>query len=164
MKKHKLELKWAFIFCAMSLLWMLAERLAGLHDVNIAAHAMYSNFVAIPAIIIYFLALREKRSIDFHGYMTFRQGFISGLFLSLFVAVLSPIVQVITFKIITPYYFENAIKYAVAHNLMTIDAALANFNLNAYMLQAFLGALFMGIVTSAIVALFTASKKLPQAL
>lgn len=60
MKKYRIEIKWGAIFALMSLLWMVLERIVGLHDEHIELHATYTNFVAIPAIAIYVLGLLEK--------------------------------------------------------------------------------------------------------
>jgi len=60
MNKFKLEIKWALLFTIMSLLWMLLERLLGLHDEHIEKHAIYTNFIAIPSILIYVFALHQK--------------------------------------------------------------------------------------------------------
>ncbi len=38
MKKISTEIKWALIFVAMSLLWMLLEKLSGLHSTHIDKH------------------------------------------------------------------------------------------------------------------------------
>jgi hypothetical protein len=66
MKSIKIELKWAFIFTIMSLLWMALEKVTGLHDVNIEQHYIYTNLYAIPAIVIYVLALKDKKH-NFYG-------------------------------------------------------------------------------------------------
>jgi len=91
MSTYSIEIKWGILFVLMQLAWMIAERLAGLHDVHIAQHHIYSNFVAIPAIAVYVFALLDKRRSFYGGYMTFRQGFISGLFITLVVTLLSPL-------------------------------------------------------------------------
>jgi hypothetical protein len=61
MKKRLIEIKWGLIFVIMMLLWMYFEKSMGWHDENIAEHATYTNLVAIPSIIVYVLALLEKR-------------------------------------------------------------------------------------------------------
>lgn len=160
MKKYSIELKWAVIFAGMSLLWMLLERLAGLHSTHIDKHPIYTNFIAIPAIAIYVFALLEKRRKDYNGVMTWKQGFISGLIITLIVTVLSPLTQVITAEIITPDYFSNAIEYAVSNGKLTRAAAEQYFNLGSYIVQGLIGAPVMGIVTSAVVALFVRKKDL----
>ena len=66
MNNYRIELKWGLLFVGMMLLWMLGERLAGLHDTHIAHHATWTNLVAIPSIIIYVLGLRDKRE-HFYG-------------------------------------------------------------------------------------------------
>ena len=61
MNKYKIELKWGIIFTTMMLVWMVLERIAGLHSEHIDKHAIFTNFVSIPAIIVYVLALLDKR-------------------------------------------------------------------------------------------------------
>ncbi len=158
MKNIKIELKWGIIFALAGLLWMLLERLAGLHDAHIDLHPYLTNLFVLPAIAIYVFALRDKRKNDYGGSMSYKQGFITGLVISLIVTVLSPLTQFITATIITPDYFNNVIAYSVSTGLMEQDAAEAYFNLNNYIIQSLIAAPIMGIITSAIVALFVKTK------
>ena len=155
MKNIKIEIKWAIIFALMTLLWMVLERSVGLHDTQIDKHAVYTNFIAIPAISVYVFALLDKRKNFYHGKMTYLQGFICGLIITLFVTVLSPLTQYITSTIITPDYFENAIAYGVSTGKITPEAAEDYFNLENYIIQGLIGAPFMGLITTALVAIFT---------
>lgn len=154
MSKFRIEIKWAVIFALATLLWMVFEKSIGWHDVLIEKHAIYTNFFAIIAIAVFVLALLDKRKVDFNGKMNWKQGFISGIFLSVIIAVLSPLTQYITNTFITPEYFPNIIKFAVDSGKMSQEAAESYFSLKSYALQSFFGALTMGIVTSAIVAFF----------
>lgn len=159
MAKIKLEIKWALIFVAMSLLWMLLEKLVGLHGTHIDKHMYLTNLFAIPAIIVYVLALKDKKKKDYNGHMTYKQGLISGLIITFIVALLSPLTQWIISTIITPEYFPNVIAYSVEtgyHN--SLEEAEAYFNLPNYIKQSTIGALIMGTVTSAIVAIFVWTK------
>lgn len=158
MKNVKIEIKWGIIFAIMGLLWMVLERLVGLHDEYIDKHAIYTNLIAFPAIAIYVFALLDKRKNFYDGSMTYMQGFIAGIFITVVVTVLSPLTQYITSTIITPDYFTNVIAYSVESGAMTQEDAEAFFNLKNYMIQAALGAPAMGILTSAIVAVFTRKK------
>lgn len=158
MKNIKIEIKWAIIFALMTLLWMVFERSVGLHDTQIDKHAVYTNFIAIPAISVYVFALLDKRKNFYHGKMTYLQGFICGLIITLFVTVLSPLTQYITSTIITPDYFENAIAYGVSTGKTTPEAAEDYFNLENYIIQGLIGAPFMGLITTALVAIFTRKK------
>ncbi len=162
MKKFSIEIKWALIFTLVALVWMYFEKLMGWHDEQIAKHAVYTNIFAIPAIIIYWLALRDKRENYYGGQMTWVQGFVSGILISLVVAVLSPLSQYITHHYITPEYFTNIISYSVDNGKMSMEAAKNYFNLGSYIIQGVTGAVVMGIVTSAIVAFFVKKKKKPE--
>jgi len=159
MKRIAIELRWALIFFIIMLLWMALERVVGLHDQYIAYHAIYTNFFFIPAVIIYLLALRDKKKRFYNGKMTWKQGFLAGLVITLFLVILSPLGQWITSALITPYYFSNVIEYAVGQSLMTQVDAEAYFSLKNYIFQSMAGAAVMGVVTSAVVAIFFRTKK-----
>lgn len=159
MKKFSIEIKWGIIFTVISLIWMFMEKGLGWHDENIAQHAIYTNLFAIIAIVLYVLALLDKRKNFYDGRMTWSQGFISGIVVSMVVALLSPIAQVVTHELITPDYFENVITYTVESGAMSRAAAEEYFNLTSYIIQSFFFALVVGIVTSAIVAFFVRTEK-----
>jgi len=137
---------------------MFLEKNVGLHDEYIGKHAIYTNLFGIVAIIIYFLALKNKKQAFFNGSMNWKQGFISGMILSVFIAILSPLTQYIISTYISPEYFDNVIAYTVESKKMTLKNAEGYFNLKSYMLQSAFGALAMGLVTSAVVAFFMKSK------
>lgn len=158
MKKFAIEIKWGFIFALVLLLWMVMEKMLGWHSEHIDKQAIYTNFFAIPSIIVYVLALLDKRKNFYHGKMSWLDGFLSGLGISIIVTILSPLTQYITSEIITPEYFPNVIAYVVETGKMTQEKAEAYFNLSSYMMQSALGALLMGAITSAIVALFVRKK------
>ena len=61
MRKYSIELKWTVIFSVSTILWMLGERMLGLHDEYIEEHSFYTSFFGIVAIGIYLLALYDKR-------------------------------------------------------------------------------------------------------
>ncbi|MDX1761709.1 MAG: DUF4199 domain-containing protein [Christiangramia sp.] len=154
MKKFSIEIKWGIIFSVVSLLWMFLEKGLGWHDENISKHAIYTNLFAVVAIVLYILALLDKRKNFYNGKMTWSQGFVSGIVISIVVAVLSPLAQYITHKLITPDYFNNIIEYSVESGAMSRESAEEYFNLTSYILQSFFFALVVGVVTSAIVAYF----------
>jgi hypothetical protein len=160
MKNLKIEIKWAIIFSVIGLLWMLLEKLVGLHSTHIDKHMYLTNLFAIPAIIVMVLALKDKKKDFYAGQMNYKQGLISGTILSVFIALLSPLTQWITSTIITPEYFPNVIAYSVETGYYkSIEEAEAYFNLKNYIVQSIIGALLMGIITTAIAMIFIRSKK-----
>ena len=158
MKKYTIEIKWGAIFSIAMILWMILEKSVGLHDVHIDKHPIYTNLFAIVAIIIYILAIKDKKKNFFNNNMDWKQGFVSGIYVTIVVALFSPLVQYIISTFITPDFFKNAINYAVEHKKLTQTQAEAYFNLKSYMMQSVFGALSMGVVTAAIVAYFNKTK------
>lgn len=161
MKSIRTELKWAVIFILVSLLWMLLERLAGFHDQHIDKHAIVTNFFMIPAILIYYLAFREKKHKDLGGSMTFKQGMITGLIMTFFITLLTPLSQYLSTSVISPHYFENIIEYSVAQGEMDQATAEAYFNSSSYLVQSIIFAPVAGIMTSLIMSFFFRSGKKP---
>jgi hypothetical protein len=159
MKNSNIEIKWAIIFSIVGLLWMVLEKVSGLHDEYIDYHLYLTNLFAIPAITMMVLALKEKKAKFYQGTMTYKQGLISGLILSILIAGISPLTQYITTFFITPEYFATVIKRSVELGYYpTIEEAKANFNYENYAIQGAIGALVMGIITTAIAMLFLRSK------
>lgn len=154
MDNRTTELKWALIFAAMGLVWMFLEKITGLHSTHIDQHPTYTNFIAIPAVLVYVLALRDKRRSYPDGRMTYGQAWVSGLVMTAIVTALSPLTQYITSTLITPGYFPTVIAYSVENGLMTQEAAEAYFNLKGYILQGLVFTPVMGLVTTTIVAFF----------
>lgn len=158
MKKYSIEIKWALVFVVMTLVWVFCEKLADLHSTQISKHAIFTNFIAVPAIVIYVMALLDKKKNYYHGQMSYRQGFMTGIIITLIVTLLSPLTQYISSTFISPEYFTNAKNYAVTHGKMTQAEADTYFNLKSYIIQGLIGAPVMGLITTAIVALFTKTK------
>lgn len=159
MKNIKIEIKWALIFTIVGLIWMVLEKISGLHSTYIDYHMYLTNLFVIPVIWIMVLALKDKKNNSYNGKISYKQGLISGVILSLFIAILSPIAQYFTSYFISPEYFPNVIKRSVEIGYYkTTEEAEANFNYANYAVQGAFGALVMGIITSAIVMLFIRSK------
>jgi hypothetical protein len=160
MKNIKIEIKWAIIFSVVGLLWMLLEKLSGLHGKYIDYHLYLTNLFAIPAIIVMVMALKDKKKNFYDGQMNYKQGLFSGIILSVFIALISPLTQWITSYVITPEYFPNVIKRFVELGYFKTTAeAEAQFNFQNYVIQGLIGALVMGIVTTAIAMIFIRTKK-----
>jgi hypothetical protein len=138
----------------MMLVWMLLEKTLGWHDAQIADHKWITMLFVPFAVFMYVLAMRETRRRFYNRKITWLQGFLSGLIITIFIALLSPLAQYLTHNYITPEYFENVKDYSITNKLMTIETANEYFNLNTYLLQSFFGALLGGVLTSAIVAIF----------
>ena len=158
MSKYRIEIKWAFIYAIISLAWMVFEKEMGWHDVNISKHPIYSSLFSFIAIIIYYFALREKKIVSYNNSIHWKEAFVSGTVLSIFVAILSVPVFYLTINVISPTFFSNMINYAVTSKIYTLQQAETYFNTESYLLQNVVGTLSMGIVTSAVISYFIKTK------
>ncbi|WP_413512920.1 DUF4199 domain-containing protein [Myroides odoratus] len=159
MKNSSIELKWGIIFSLVGLLWMVLEKVTGLHGKYIDYHMYLTNLFAIPAVIVMVLALKDKKKNFYEGDMTYSEGMLTGVVLSLIIALLSPLTQWITSYVITPDFFPKVIQRSVelGYYANTQDAA-SYFNYANYARQGFLMNLMMGVGTTAIIMIFLRSK------
>lgn len=151
MKTLTIEAKWAILFSVMTLIWILLERISGLHSTHIAQHAIFTNVFIIPAVALYVIALREIKSKGFDGKMSFQQGLLSGLIMTLMITALTPVTQTIATKYISPNFFQNFTNYAVQSGQLSLKDAEQYFNLKSYIIQALIGTPVMGMVTTLII-------------
>jgi hypothetical protein len=158
MKKFSIELKWGLIFVLVMLAWMYMEKLLGWHDQKIDKHTYLTMIFILPAVLIYIIALRDKRNNYYGGKMNWFQGLMSGILIGFIVALLSPLSQFIILRFITPEYLDNAIRYAVDNGIRTQVQAENEFTLRNYIIQAIIGALALGTITGAIVSIFIRKK------
>ena len=89
--------------------------------------------------------------------MTFLQGLLSGMVITLVVVLLTPLSQYISHSLISPDYFSNVIQLTVNSGKMTLLEAEAYFNLMNYITQSLLFATVMGLLTTAVVMIFLRS-------
>ena len=159
MSKYKIEIKWAFIYTIASLAWMVFEKEMGWHDVSISKHPLYSTLFSFVGIIIYYFALREKKIISYNNIIHWKEAFVAGAIMTVFVTILAIPVFYLTVNVISPLFFKNMIDYAVSSKVYTPEQAESYFNIKSYLLQVVGGSLSMGIVTSAVIAYIIQTKK-----
>ena len=138
---------------------MIFEKVMDWHDEFIDKHAIYTNIFGIIALGIYILALRDKRNNFFKGSITWRQGFVTGIILTIIITIFSPLSQYIVATYISPEYFDNMIEYSVQNKRMNLEQASTLYNLKSYIIQAIFSALVMGVGTAALAALIIRNKK-----
>lgn len=153
-----IEFKWAIIFTIAILCWMLLEKTMGWHEEGIVDRSWFTLFFIPFAILLYLSPMREKRRRVYNRKMTWMQAFVSGLILTVFIALLSPLAQYVTHNYFTPEYFNTVSENSVTNNLMTQTKANDIFKISNYIWQSFFGAMGLGIATSAIAAFFVKKK------
>ena len=83
---------------------------------------------------------------------TFKQLFCFGMNLTTVVTILSPVVQSIFHKLISPDFFARVITLAVDYNLLSRNAAERKYNLSNYILENIVGTFLFGAFLSLIIA------------
>lgn len=158
MKTIQHAVKWGGVFGLTMLVWMVLEKMSGLHSTHLQYHMYLTNLFAIPAIYVYARAGREYRTKVKGGSVKFLEALQGGLATTLVVVLLSAPMQYIISTYISPEYFPNVINLSVEMKMMTKEEAEAYFNVTNYIKQAVMGSAMMGAITSLIIAFFSSKK------
>lgn len=161
MKKFAIEIKWGIRYFFAYLVWVYIEKMSGYYNEKIGDYLMYSMLFYFIAVFIYVFAIKDKKKNFFNDNMDWKQGCVTGIFITIVIAVLMPLCQIVIHKGMAPEFFPNMIENAVAKG-NKIENAKAYFNLSSYIFQGIFSALSFGVVISAIVAYFLQTKSLKK--
>lgn len=161
MKKFAIEIKWGIRYFFAYLLWVYVEKMSGYYSEKIGDYLLYSLLFYFIAIFIYVLAINDKKKNYFNNNMDWKQGAVTGIFMTIVIAILMPLCQIVIHKGMAPEFFPNMIENSVLKGSKLEDAK-AYFNLSSYIFQSVFSALSFGVVISAIVAYFLQTKNLKK--
>ena len=157
MKKFAIEIKWGIRYAFLWILWLFIEKSSGYYESKISDYALYSMLFTFVTIFVYYVAIKEKKKDFFNDEMSWKQGCVTGIFLTIVMAVLTPFCQIIFHKAIAPEFFPNMIEYSVSKG-NSKEVAENYFNLSSFIIQNIFSTLSLGVVISAVVALFLQTK------
>jgi hypothetical protein len=159
MSQYRIEIKWAIINAVVSMLWFLGERIAGFHGKYLSEQANISLLLFFPIIIIYFLGCIDKKRNFYKGDMTYLQGFLFGLRLTVYILILTPFTQFISSYVISPDFFNRMIDYSVQAGSLTMDQAKRQFSYGNFLFISILSEIITGVPIAAFVPIWTKSAK-----
>lgn len=150
---RSIELRYGIYYALAMLAWITLEYLAGLHDSfnNLQPYAAMI-FLVIAALIFWKGMLYRKHWNG--GFITRSGAFISGMFIAIFAALMSPAVNYIFHTWINPDFFTLMAAKAVESMEATEEMAKEYFNLRTYVQQSIIGILISGTIISGVIALF----------
>lgn len=157
MKKFAIEIKWGIRYAFLWILWLFIEKSSGYYESKISDYALYSMLFTFVTIFVYYVAIKEKKKDFFKDEMSWKQGCVTGIFLTIVMAILTPLCQIIFHKAIAPEFFPNMIEYSVSKG-NSKEVAENYFNLSSFIIQNIFSTLSLGVVISAVVALFLQTK------
>lgn len=154
MKKYLIEIKWSIILGLLYLGWFLFEKIVGFHSSKALYEPLF-NLLFTPIFgFIFYLAIKNKKQIDFSNEINWKQGFGSGIVLAFFVALTTSIATYLTFLFISPDFFKNAIQMSSKQNMED------QYNIGVFIKNNIFGMLSFGVVFAAIFSYFLKNKSL----
>lgn len=154
-----LELRWGVIIGLVNLLWLYLSFYLGMHTSGLAWIQVMGLVGMVLSVVGYVLGLRavSRRFPE----MTFLEGVKSGIRIAGIVAVFAVIAQLGYFYIVHPEWTDTMVaetaKYYESQGVTGADleeykeGARTTFGLRSYLIQAALGALLVGAVSSLVV-------------
>jgi hypothetical protein len=133
----------------VTFVWALIAKVLGFHSDRIASGQIFNTLIIVPSFFAYVFSIIEKSRTRYQGHITFKQGFVSGMMLTLFVTILGPLTPLFS-VMISPDFFNNAIQFVVSNKTMTEAEAVEFFNLTSFIIQGIIAAPVFGLVLSAV--------------
>jgi hypothetical protein len=146
----KVELKWVAIVFVLHVLWHIGERVLGFYSDKIAYHEFSGTAFMLVYGLIMFLAIADIRSQN-RGYLNRRHGFLSGLFISLVLVALAPLMIAILLFAIQPDFFDKLIIAATENGEYSVyEAAQQEYNYWSFVRLYMAGYLLVGALSAAL--------------
>ncbi|OYU79436.1 MAG: hypothetical protein CFE23_14145 [Flavobacterium sp. BFFFF1] len=149
MKKFAIEIKWAIRYIFVFLAWVFLEKYCGAYDENVGSYFLFSFGFYIFAFLIYLMALKDKKEHYFSNQLEWKQGTVSGIYMTVFIAILMPVAQIIIQKAIAPEFFPNMIKHSLASKNANAQAIREYFSFPDYITHSIFLALSVGMIYAA---------------
>lgn len=144
-------LKWGVVIGVLSLLWHVLEKFTGFDSDFIEYHTKAGIFFLVPFVMIYVLALLQKRN-ENGGTLTY----MDGLKHALYIAILSiPFVMLATFikiKMISPDFQTNMIDFLITTGAEQSDVESAFSDMGILSSSALFS--MFGVVAGALAMIF----------
>ncbi|MDF1823800.1 MAG: DUF4199 domain-containing protein [Verrucomicrobiales bacterium] len=154
-----LELRWGLIIGAANLVWLYLSYYLGMHDRglgSIQVMGLISVFISVLGYVFALRALMKK-----FPETQFLEGIRSGAMIAGVVAIFAALAQVGYFQIINPgwtdhmvaltrsFYLESGLSDNEASEYA--EGARKTFGLTSYLVQAALGALIIGMISTTVI-------------
>jgi glucose uptake protein GlcU len=155
----KNEFKWAVIMSVVLLVWLTLLKFLGFQEADKAdLFVIVVNAYYLLLFGMYLLAINERRRKQ-NGYITRRDAFLTGLLVTLFLVVLSPLNMAIFYYLINPNFFDVMIAVSI-ENGVSEQVAQGDYNLYSYIFSSIVMNLVAGGVFSALGAVLL--QKIPN--
>jgi uncharacterized protein YqgC (DUF456 family) len=150
----KNEIKYAILFVFLSFIWNCIEYFTGLQNKYINIHPYFvTTFFILMTSVIYFLATREKKRAR-GGRITFMQGLITGMTLTLFILILNPAALYLFSEFINPNFYNSFIRHDVLTGKYSVSEANDYYNLPNFIKVGTLYRFIMGMFATVIISFF----------
>ena len=166
-----LELRWGIIIGLANLVWLYLSCFLGMHDQGLGMIQVMTLVSVLISVFGFLFALRAlMRQVPETQYL---EGVRAGAIIAGTVAVIAAVAQVGYFKVINPGWTDYMVEMTRAHYLESwlsenesaefAEGARKTFGLPSYMLQSALGALLIGMMSTAIIMAFLTKRNRARA-
>lgn len=158
MKNFAIEIKWAVLLSMATIAFSYLAKYLGYYDAKIAYYQVFSFLIAPLWLVIYYLAIREKKIEFFNSKMDWKRGFVSGIIIAAIATFLAPFGEWYTYEVIAPTYFTDAANFSVENGKMDREQAQTYFSLSSFIMQSIFSTLSGGVVIAGIISFILKSK------
>ncbi len=145
--KFKTEVKFGLVIGLLTIIWLLGEYSTGLHHKHHDLFLIVTNFVYIIPLTGIYMGISDKRKNYYNHSLTFGQGVLTGLIISVIYSLIAGIGQYCYHVIINPGYFDLMIAKSQEHGVSKEEAA-KYFNTYNYTMSVVVADFVVGLFAS----------------
>lgn len=160
-RKFNIELKFGGVIGLLTILWLLGEYSTGLHHKYHDLFLLITNFVFIIPIVGIYLGISSKRKNYYDQQLTFGQGVLTGIIISIIYALIAGIGQYLYHTVINPAHFDLMIEKSREHGVSAEEAA-QYFNTNNYTMNVVISYFAVGLLASLIHSAILKRKRIEE--
>ena len=153
------QIFWVLLFTIMFSFWLLIAKFLGFYSEKIELLPLFQKFYIIPALALFYLALRDIKTRFYSQDFKYIDGFKVLIILTLFIIPSSTLSIYSNVVYFSPELIPNAIGYSMNElSVNRLDAELNN-NLESYLIQSYKFNAYIGLFSAILLpALFKLKK------
>jgi hypothetical protein len=147
-------LKWGGIYALLMMIWPLLESILGFHNSWLEYHVLFTSVKYLPALLIFYRSLTAARHRQGKNPFPYSKAFVAGLRTTACASVLTPIAMAVSLQFLTPHFLSTMETFMVQEQWMTVEAAANYFKFSTYLIQWSVATPAVGLMLTAITAVF----------
>lgn len=160
-RPYLIEFKWAAIYILLCIGWASLQQYMGMHT-HLIQLQPFAYLIGLPFFSMYLLTMLDERKNVYDGFLTYKEGYMAGLRLTIFILLLTPLQHYIQHTHVTPEFLHRMETHSVQTGKMTASEAARHYSQGYYLIISMGVRALAGVGLTFLLALVCKSKPRPE--